>query len=411
MSLADEELSSVLKGNIAPFKDEELSTRVEVMKRRLNSRCKGLLEVASELEHPDDVLHLSRDPEKRSLPTSTVQYLHKTVKDFLENSKNWEWLIKSRQEDYDPNLALAKSFLGQLKGIALSPLRSGKFVSAVEMCLFYARLAQNGRQADLVAVLDELDCTAGECARRFHNSDQIVRDGILATDQDWFQKFLGQKSCELERHWTWTCDIYTAASITPWFPQGLNFLSLATRLGLHEYVAAKIKQGCLVVQDGNTCPLLLDAIRPLESNKLPALPKPFPDKRMVKLLLEHGADPNRAIPFSSGNMTPWEYLLWEAQDNTWSDLDPWLEIVPLFLAYGADPCGITNSCFRFPDYRTPGISDNTLREPTYQVGDALYTYLRLTNEWFNWGLSLWPRCHFSATDIDIIKKRVAKRLQ
>jgi hypothetical protein len=44
----------------------------------------------------------------------------------------------SKQEDYKPNLALAKSFLGQLKGVSLT---LGKCVSLVEICLFYARLA------------------------------------------------------------------------------------------------------------------------------------------------------------------------------------------------------------------------------------------------------------------------------
>lgn len=177
MSLADEELDSVLKRTIAPSNDKEMNTRVEVMKRRLNSRCKGLLEVASEVEY--SVLHLSDGPERRSSPNSTVQYLHKTVKDFLENSKNWEWLMKSRREEYNPNLALAKSFLGQLKGIALLPVTSERFLKGVEWCLFYARLAQNGRQTDLVAILDELDRTAGEFAGNRYGSSQLIQDGVF----------------------------------------------------------------------------------------------------------------------------------------------------------------------------------------------------------------------------------------
>jgi hypothetical protein len=395
MSLADEGLNSVLKRKIALFSNEETSTRVEVMKRRLNSRCKGLLEVASELEHSDDVLHLSGGPEKWSLPVSTVQYLHRTVKDFLENSKNWEWLMKSRQMDYDPNLALAKSFLGQLKGISFT---SEKFENTVEMCFFYARLAQNGRQADLVAILDELDRTAGEFVGRIHNSGQLVQDGIFAMNQDWFQKSSVKKSCRLGRDWT--SILYEESRINP---QDLNFLSLATRLGFHEYVAAKIKKGCLVVQDGNIWPLLLDAILPIQSKKPLALPNPFLDKRMVKLLLDHGADPNRGIPSTDyGNMTPWEYLLWEAQnDSSQFDLDHWLEIVPQFLACGADPRAITDSRFRnrkSSDFRY-----------TCQVGDVLYDFLQSTNKWFSWVWSLSPRCDFSATEIEMIKKHARER--
>ena len=64
ISLADEELYSVLKRRIALFNDEEIRIRVKVTKQRLNSRCKGLLEVVSELEHSDNVLYLSASSEK-----------------------------------------------------------------------------------------------------------------------------------------------------------------------------------------------------------------------------------------------------------------------------------------------------------------------------------------------------------
>jgi hypothetical protein len=398
MSLADEGLDSILKHKIAPFNDEEISTRVEVMKRRLNSRCKGLLEGASEPEHLDGVLHLCGGSEKQTFSNSTVQYLHRTVKDFLENSKNWEWLMKSRREDYGPNLALAKSFLGQLKGVSFT---SGKCVGLIEMCLFYARLAQNGRPADLVAMLDELDRTAGELASHIHNSSELVQNGISAMNQDWVQMSSVKKWYRMDCDWT------SISSIAPRIePQALNFLSLATRLGLHGYVAAKVKKGCLVIKDGNIWPLLMDAILPIQCEKPLALPNPIADKRMLKLLLDQGADPNRGIPYIPyNNMTPWEYLLWKVQDDSSKfGLDPWLEIVPQFLAYGADPRAITNSRFRFPNVRTPGSSDrNRLQTPAYQVGDALNTYLRSTNEWFNWGLSLSPRCDFSATEIEIIK--------
>ena len=166
-----------------------------------------------------------------------------------------------------------------------------------------------------------------------------------------------------------------------------------------------MKRGCLVIQDGNIWPLLLDIILPIGCEKPLVLTNPFPDSRMLKMLLDQGADPNRGIPYSPyGNMTPWEYLLWKRQDDfSHLGLDPWLEIVPQFLAYGAHPRAITNSRFRVNNVR-----NNSLKT-TYQVGDALYTYLRSKNGWFNWGLSVWPRCDFSETDIQIIKECVVKR--
>jgi hypothetical protein len=204
------------------------------------------------------------------------------------------------------------------------------------------------------------------------------------------------------RNWT------SIPNITPRIdPTGLNFLSLATRLGLHEYVAVKAKKGCLVIQDGKIQSLLMDAILPIRCEKPLTLPNPFPDEHMLKVLLEKGADPNRGIIYSKyGKITPWEYLLWIIQDDTsirQVGLAPWLDIVPLFLAHGADPRAITNSYFRSPIVRNSA---------TYQVGDALNDYVRASNTWLNWGLSLWRNCDFSAADIEIIKrKREVKRSQ
>jgi hypothetical protein len=393
MSLADEELNSVLNRKIASFDDEEINTRVDVMKRRLNSRCKGLLEVASAMENSEGGLHPVGGPERYTSPASTVQYLHRTVKDFLENPRNWKWLMDSRQEAYDPNFALAKSFLAQLKGVSLE---SANAAALVERCLLYGRLAQNGRTANIISMLDELDRTAGELAGRMDDRRQLVQDEIFAMSDSCYQASLSGNLSWSLRYWT------SIPNITPRIdPKGLNFLSLATRLGLHEYVAAKAKKGCLVIQDGKIWSLLMDAILPIWCEKPLTLPNPFPDQIMLKVLLDQGADPNRGIYYSKyGKITPWEYILWILQDEILAvGLNPWLDIVPLFLAYGADPCAITNSYFRSPIVRM---------SVTYQVGDALNDYLRSSNTWLNWGLSLWRNCDFSAADIEIIKKSGVK---
>ncbi|KAK9782956.1 putative NADP-dependent oxidoreductase domain-containing protein [Seiridium cardinale] len=50
----------------------EVELRVEVMQRRLNSRCKGLIEIGR------------KSPRSSIYTSPTVQYLHKTVKDYVE---------------------------------------------------------------------------------------------------------------------------------------------------------------------------------------------------------------------------------------------------------------------------------------------------------------------------------------
>lgn len=149
------------------------------------------------------------------------------------------------------------------------------------------------------------------------------------------------------------------------------------------------------MQDDNIWPLLLDAIIPIQSRRLLALPTPFLDKKMVKLLLDHGADPNRRLPY--GNMTSWEYLLWEVQVGL--RIDAWLVTVPLFLACGANPRAITNSHFRDRKSSSPKLGGG------YQLRNALYDFLQSTNDKksFRWGWHSSPRCEFSETDIETIK--------
>jgi hypothetical protein len=106
-------------------------------------------------------------------------------------------------------------------------------------------------------------------------------------NQDWFQKSSVNKSCRLDLDWTFILNI------APWIDrQGSNFLSLATCLGLYEYVTAKVRKGCVVIKDGKIWPLLLDAILFIECEKPLALLNSIPNKRIVKVLLNQGADLN-----------------------------------------------------------------------------------------------------------------------
>ncbi|KEZ45119.1 hypothetical protein SAPIO_CDS2553 [Scedosporium apiospermum] len=108
LSFADEaEVESVLSQSIRPLTAKERFLRATSMKRRLNSRCKGLLEIqypqneqhsAAGLLDQRDIDHLlstsalgpksTSDLENyaQALGDLTIQYLHRTVKDYLESS-------------------------------------------------------------------------------------------------------------------------------------------------------------------------------------------------------------------------------------------------------------------------------------------------------------------------------------
>ena len=76
---------------------------------------------------------------------------------------------------------------------------------------------------------------------------------------------------------------------------GANFLSLAVRYRLVDYVRARANQACLVQRsESEEWPLLLDAIYADESDTLgPAAAIANPE--MIACILEHGADPNYSL--------------------------------------------------------------------------------------------------------------------
>ena len=87
----------------APLSDTEISIRHDQMKRRLNGRYKGLLEVW--------------DTERNS-PLAyryTVQWLHRTVRDFLATGGMQNFLMSYISPDFGLHFALGRVFLAKVK--------------------------------------------------------------------------------------------------------------------------------------------------------------------------------------------------------------------------------------------------------------------------------------------------------
>ncbi len=322
LSFADEEPEFVLETKVQPLPEKEKLSRADIMRRRLNSRCKGLLEVgpavsqASEDLEPRDVSLIQRLTsvndclaERISPADSTVQYLHRTVKDFLETSQVWDRILLAGPRTYDPYLALCRSFIAQFKCLD-TPCRTKTFLSAVITCMRYAHSVQihleKGQSAQpLVSLIDEFDRTAAE----IHKSS--TKDET-----------------------SWTKDLTESGT----------FLSLAVRLGLHTYVKAKVHDGCLVKGKLGIWPLLSDAIEstPAFGGIFPFRSFPsvgsFPTSvEMIEMLLKHGADPNREVDSSYGICgTVWKDLLYPPTERA-RIRDSWTEVIYWFLVYGADP--------------------------------------------------------------------------
>ncbi|KAF2647413.1 hypothetical protein K491DRAFT_614642, partial [Lophiostoma macrostomum CBS 122681] len=93
------DLPAALAHPIEPIPLEKLDSKIRRARRRLESRCMGLLEVSS-----------GSFTEK-----SRVSYLHRSVKDFLEGNTTWSKITAGLSAGYDADLCLSKSYLMQLK--------------------------------------------------------------------------------------------------------------------------------------------------------------------------------------------------------------------------------------------------------------------------------------------------------
>ncbi|KAI1817843.1 hypothetical protein GGS20DRAFT_458236 [Poronia punctata] len=124
---------------------------IKIIERRLNARCKGLLEIR---KTPGSMWG-SDDYSDRYL----VSYLHRTVRDFLRNEDVVN-LLKSRlAAPFDADLALCRGFVLHIKRFIISedPLISKKLscTKALEDLVYFAHRIEVTSGAAPVKVLDE----------------------------------------------------------------------------------------------------------------------------------------------------------------------------------------------------------------------------------------------------------------
>ncbi|KAL4884224.1 hypothetical protein BJY04DRAFT_183164 [Aspergillus karnatakaensis] len=285
---ADEaNVAAALKYPVGKISAEEEDTKCERMRRRLNSRCKGLLEASGH----------GRWSQK------TVGYLHRTVREWIEKPETWGKILAATRDDFDPSLELAKSYLLLLKARGNSS--SHDIWRYAMPCIMYAS-ESNSSMDCIVALLDGLDNAASTA--------------FSPTSAQALQQF----------HW---CATNHSSTEVDDFP---SFLHLAVKLQLDWYLRVKLG----FIQSTNHVrgpPLLLSAILDYNQVHFQFLPKEMQDKvprrpspDTVKLLLEAGETPNQKYRGS----TPWKKVIERTTTDGW--MPPWRQIVPLFVQHGAD---------------------------------------------------------------------------
>lgn len=119
--------------------------RAETTRRRVASRCKGLLEVSNF---------------KKDGPDAKVQYLHRTVRDFLHEASAQNILLTGSTTDFDPHVALCAALIRHTKAIRPTEEDSSgmyTFESLLKHFIIQCHCIERADSCEYVRYLDEMD--------------------------------------------------------------------------------------------------------------------------------------------------------------------------------------------------------------------------------------------------------------
>ncbi|TVY80314.1 hypothetical protein LSUE1_G006860 [Lachnellula suecica] len=296
----DEKLHKTIYTRESSLSATEISDRCEMVSDRLKSRCAGLLEI--------------RGVHEDSCNMGTVQYMHRTVRDFLEIPNTWSFLISATAgTNFRPHKYVLKSILlyqrlvpKRYNGPGLLSTARQVLNSAKEACMDV-----DDPQDPLGPLLSTLNISL---------SAEYSEKGYIASDPP---------------HWSGPVDFENA---TQW-PD--SFVSAAVKYGLISYLEEQLnkRQDFLIKKPGR--PLLDIAICAQQGN-MPPVPL-SQKKNMATLLLNAGADPNQIF----GGGAVWQNFIIHATAKapyfSSEGLEILLEIQEELVKFGASFAGVVNT--------------------------------------------------------------------
>jgi len=295
-------LDYALDAEICAFSESEIRSTYERMRKRLNAQCKDLLEVNEYDEEGE-----------RTFLRYKVDFLHRTVKDFLEGQEMQDLLKNRASMTFDTRVSLCKIFLAQIKALPPRAVDSAlnSLFALVDELMFYAGEVEYHKKESQVALLDELD--------------RVV--SIYANDTGF--------------HWTNIRDP----------PDGLydemeskTFLAQAIQARLRLYVEEKLNSEPRLLNQKKGRPLLDYALRSkvISPIQLP-LQRTNIDVEIVKYLLSKGANPNQRVHHLDSR-TVWNLFLLECHDafsrqnaDRSSEANKVPEVAKMLIENGANP--------------------------------------------------------------------------
>ena len=142
-----------LQWQASPMSNYEISRRHQQMRRRLNGRCKGLLEVEA-------------DPSAIDYLGPRIGFLHRTVRDFLLTKEMSEFL-DGLTIGFHPHKTIVQAYLMLLKSFPVRPehfRHSGPISRILNEAFYYAHEAELQSNHAEVELVDEIRYTAEDLA-------------------------------------------------------------------------------------------------------------------------------------------------------------------------------------------------------------------------------------------------------
>lgn len=288
LALADDSNARLLESNAKDLSPSELTDICCSMCTRLKARCAGLVEI----QGFESLLEVSSGTKKRMKKPDyshvnlddKVQYLHRTVRDFLETPDVWNKLVEQVEQVsgkiWNPSTCLLRSCVAQLS-VARCALSVNAYRSVALQAMVHAHQADPRPSLDYFQLLERLDHVM---VRNLQVTGSLRQSGSHWATHEC-------SLCESEDPDEEGCDISANQD---------SFISLAVQYGLCNFLADSFKKNKKLLQQKPGRPLLDYALWPgvdmHAEERFPASPE------VIRILLQHGANPNE--PFNG--RTCWE---------------------------------------------------------------------------------------------------------